>query len=79
MDYPDYIILCIILYYVLSHPGGHQDYGFFYQVFHVLIEIYPLVPSPPSLGEGFSDYTRTSLDLRWGPVTSARTIYMHEG
>ena len=43
----------------------------FLRCWTVLIEICPLVPFPPSVREGFSDYTRTA--LRWRPVTSART------
>ena len=41
-------------------------------VYHLLIEIYPLVPFPPSLCEGVSDYTRKS--LRRVTVTSARAV-----
>ena len=38
--------------------------------FHLLTEIYPMVPSSPSVREGVSDYTSTP--LRWTPLTSAR-------
>ena len=41
-------------------------------LYTVLIEIYPLVPFPPSVREGFSDYR--SRVRGWGPVTSAMTI-----
>ena len=46
-----------------------RAFGYFLRAFHLLTEIYPLVPFPPSVREGFSDYTRTS--LRRGPVTRA--------
>ena len=50
--------------------SGYLLFGYFLRLFHVLIEIYRLVPFPPSVLEGVSDYTRAS--LRWRPVTSAR-------
>ena len=46
-------------------------FGYFLRPFHLLIEIYPLVPFPPTVGKGFSDYTRTS--LQWTPLTVATT------
>ena len=49
---------------------GDRLFGYFFRLFYVLTEIYPLVPFPPSVCEGVSDYTRTS--LRWTPGTSAR-------
>ena len=42
-----------------------RNFGNSLRNFHLLTEIYPLVPFPPSVHEGFSDYRRTS--LRWGP------------
>ena len=49
-----------------------QPFGYFLLPFHVLIEIYPLVPSPPSACEEEPVYT--SRVRGWGPVTSARTF-----
>ena len=57
--------------FCVTKVSGYILFGYFLILFHVLIEIYLLVPFPPSVREGFSDYTRTS--LRWGPVTSAMT------
>lgn len=52
-------------------PGYSRRYFRGVVPFHLLIEIYPLVPFPPTVVEGFSDYTRTC--LRWTPLTVART------
>ena len=52
--------------------SGDRDYGYFLRDFHVLIEIYPLVPFSSSVCEGMSDVTADV--LRWGPVTSARDL-----
>ena len=41
--------------------------------FHLLTEIYPMVPFPPSLGAVVSDYTSTP--LRWTPLTRADAVY----
>ena len=50
---------------------SYRDYGYFYWDFHLLIEIYPLVPFPPSVRKQEAVYR---LWVRaWGPVTSART------
>ena len=48
-----------------------QPFGYFLQPFHLLIEIYPLVPFPPSVCEEEPVYT--SRVRGWGPVTSATT------
>jgi hypothetical protein len=40
---------------------GDRPFGYFLRPFHILIEIYPLVPFPPSACEGFSDYTQAPL------------------
>ena len=48
-----------------------MSYGYFLLSYTVLIEIYPLVPFPPSARKGVSDVTADA--LRWRPVTSART------
>ena len=47
-------------------------FGNFLMRFHVLIEIYPVVPYPPSVREGVSDVTVRV--LRWGGMTSAETV-----
>jgi len=39
-------------------------------IYHLLIELYPLVPLPPPDSAGFSDYT--SRVRAWTPVTLAR-------
>ena len=44
-------------------------YGYFLRDFYVLIETYPLVPSPPSVRETLSDYRLRV--RRWEPVTLA--------
>ena len=49
--------------------SGYQPFGYFLQPFYALIEIYPLIPFPPSVRLGVSD-VRADV-LRWGPVTSA--------
>ena len=50
--------------HAVTAGSGYRDFGYFLRDFHVLIEIYPLVPFPPSVREGVSDYTRAP--LRWG-------------
>ena len=50
-----------------------MDYGYFLLDSHVLIEIYPLVPFPPSVCKGVSD-VRADV-LRRGAVTSAEAIH----
>ena len=45
---------------------GDMPFGYFLLPFHVLIEIYPLVPFPPSVCEVLSDYTPRVRG--WGPV-----------
>ena len=59
------------LHTVTTGSRPEMPFGYFLLPFHVLIEIYLLVPFPPPVCEGFSDFTRTS--LRWGPVTLATT------
>ena len=53
--------------------SSDRVYGYFLRDFHVLIEIYPLVPFPPSVCEVLSDYTPRVRG--WGPVTSAEASY----
>ena len=48
---------------------GDMTFGYFLLTFHVLIEIYPLVPFPPSVRQGVSDVTADVLRRR--PMTSA--------
>ena len=64
-----HIFTPIFRLHTVTTDSGDRRFGYFLRRFHVLIDIYPLVPFPPSLCEGVSDYTRTS--LRRQPVTSA--------
>ena len=55
--------------HTVTTGSGDRLYGYFLRLFHVLIEIYPLVPFPPSVHKGFSVYT--SRVSGWGPMTPA--------
>ena len=57
--------------HTITTGSGDMPFGYSLLPFHVLIEIYPLVPFPPSVRQGVSDVTAVA--LRWGPVTSADT------
>ena len=46
-----------------------RTFGYFLRTFHLLIEIYPMVPFPSSVRVGFLGYTRTL--VRCTPVTRA--------
>ena len=54
---------------------GDMRFSYFLMSFHVIIEIYPLVPFPPSICKGMSDVTADV--LRWRTVTSALTCWSH--
>ena len=59
-------IFCL---HTVTTGSGEGLFGYLLRLFHVLIEIYPLVPFPPSIREGVSDVTADV--LRRGPVTPA--------
>ena len=63
-------IFCL---HTVTTGSGDPTFGYFLQTFHVLIEIYPLVPFPPSVCDGVSDVTADV--LRCGPVTSAEAKF----
>ena len=50
---------------------GFTDLSYFFMDLHLLIELYPLVPFPPSVDERVSAVTAEP--LRWRTVTPART------
>ena len=56
--------------HTITAARGLRCFARLLRCFHLLTEIYPMVPFPPSVREGVSDYTSTS--LRWMPMTSAR-------
>ena len=67
----NYVFTPTFCLHTVTTGSGDMPFGYFLMTFHVLIEIYPLVPFPPSVRERVSDYTRTS--LQWTPLTVART------
>ena len=62
---PKHLFTPIFRLHTVTAGFGDRPFGYFLRPFHVFTEIYPLVPFPPSVREGVSDYTRTS--LRWAP------------
>ena len=67
----NHVFTPIFCLHTVTKVCGYRPFGYFLRPFHLLIEIYPLVPFPPSVRERVSDYTRTS--LQWTPLTVART------
>ena len=43
--------------HTVTTGSGEGPFGYSLRPFHVLIEIYPVVPFPPSVREGVSDVT----------------------
>ena len=58
--------------HAVTTGSGDRPFGCFLRPFHLLIEIYPLVPFPSAVCKGVSDVTADV--LRWGPVTSAEAM-----
>ena len=56
--------------HTVTTGSDFRNFGNSLRNFHLLIEICPLVPFPPSLGAMVSDYTSTP--LRWTPLTRVR-------
>jgi hypothetical protein len=69
---PKHIFTPIFRLHTVTTGSGLRTYGYFLRTFHVPTEIYPMVPFPPSLGVGVSDYTSTP--LRWTPLTRADAV-----
>ena len=67
---PNQVFTPIFRLHTVTTGSGDRPFGCFLRPFHLLIEIYPMVPFPPSVRLGVSD-VRADV-LRWGPVTSAR-------
>ena len=55
--------------HTVTTGSGFRTFRNSFRTFHLLTEIYPLVPFPPSLSAVVSDYTSTP--LRWTPLTRA--------
>ena len=67
---PKHVFTPILCLHTVTTDSSLRFYGYLLRFFHLLTEIYPMVPFPPSVREGVSDYTSTP--LRWTPLTSAR-------
>ena len=75
--------------HTVTTGSGDRLFGYFVRLFHVLIEIYPLVPFPLSVRVGVSVYTsdpvrrtpQTRADaittVLWGCVLCAFTLCIH--
>ena len=71
---PGYLVVIVSILVIILRTRtkvcGYQPLSCFFQPFHLLTELYPLVPFPPSAGKQEAVYT--SRAPAWGPVTSAR-------
>ena len=67
---PEHLFTPNFCLHTVTTGSGFRNFGNSLRNFHLLTEIYPMVPFPSSLGVGISDYTPTP--LRWAPLTRAR-------
>ena len=73
---PGYLVVIVSILVIILRTRtkvcGLVPLIYFFVPLHLLIKLYPLVPFPPSVGQGCSECTRAS--LRWTPLTPAGAI-----
>ena len=74
---PKHIFTPIFRLHTCTKVFRFRNFGSVLRNLSVLIEIYPLVPFPPSVREGVSDVTADA--LQWWPMTSARAFTLGIG
>ena len=67
----NHVFTPIFRLHTVTTGSGERLYGYFLRLYHLLIEMYPLVPFPPSGRERVSECTRAT--LLWTPLTPAET------